>query len=282
MFNMENTSRIISAARKEKNMTQMELADKLNISFQAVSNWERGLSMPDISKLPEIAELLEISIDEVLGKSAPLINGLISGTVDTYLKDNNVTPEEVIDAAPILKPEQIDKIFENCKPPFDLSQIEDVIPFLGNEVCDELFKKCCNCDDMDHAMDIAPFVDKNLINQTIAQRINENKSIDDLVAFASRDVIDKLVWELFEQKGILTLDDFLPFISKSLLNKIANVEYENRGLHNFECIAPFMDKQYLNSLAKKSIEKDGIKAISPIAPFLDKNILREFVKEHYL
>jgi len=51
MFDMNEVGRRISTARKDKNMTQMELADRLNISFQAVSNWERGISMPDISKL---------------------------------------------------------------------------------------------------------------------------------------------------------------------------------------------------------------------------------------
>ena len=47
-FNMAQIGRRISGLRKDQNMTQMELADKLGISFQAVSNWERGNSMPDI------------------------------------------------------------------------------------------------------------------------------------------------------------------------------------------------------------------------------------------
>ncbi len=42
MFNMTNVGIRISELRKAKNMTQMELADKMDISFQAVSNWERG------------------------------------------------------------------------------------------------------------------------------------------------------------------------------------------------------------------------------------------------
>lgn len=44
MFDMANVGSRISRLRKEANMTQMELADKMNISFQAVSNWERGVS----------------------------------------------------------------------------------------------------------------------------------------------------------------------------------------------------------------------------------------------
>ncbi|PWL44598.1 MAG: hypothetical protein DBY45_05475 [Clostridiales bacterium] len=43
-FSIEQIGRRISGRRKEKNMTQMELADRMGISFQAVSNWERGVS----------------------------------------------------------------------------------------------------------------------------------------------------------------------------------------------------------------------------------------------
>lgn len=42
MFNIVNVGRKISQLRKNKNMTQMELADRMNVSFQAVSNWENG------------------------------------------------------------------------------------------------------------------------------------------------------------------------------------------------------------------------------------------------
>ena len=59
-FNMDQIGRKISNLRREQNMTQMELADKLGISFQAVSNWERGNTMPDISKLPELAEIFHV------------------------------------------------------------------------------------------------------------------------------------------------------------------------------------------------------------------------------
>lgn len=45
MFNMQKIGKKISLFRKEQNMTQMELADKLGISYQAVSNWERGGSL---------------------------------------------------------------------------------------------------------------------------------------------------------------------------------------------------------------------------------------------
>ena len=58
----------ISKLRKEKGMTQEELAEKVNISAQAVSKWENDISMPDISVLPVLAEIFDVSIDELLAR----------------------------------------------------------------------------------------------------------------------------------------------------------------------------------------------------------------------
>ncbi len=56
----------IASLRKDKNMTQKELADKLYISDQAVSKWERGLSMPDIGLIEKLSNYLEVSVSEIL------------------------------------------------------------------------------------------------------------------------------------------------------------------------------------------------------------------------
>ena len=95
MFDTKEIGRKISEFRKVSNMTQMELADRLNISFQAVSNWERGNSMPDISKLPELAELFGISIDELLGKKSELITNIIEGDIEEFLGNTLVAAEEL-------------------------------------------------------------------------------------------------------------------------------------------------------------------------------------------
>lgn len=54
--------------RKQHNLTQEEVAAKVNISAQAVSKWENDLSAPDISTLPLLADLFHISLDELLGR----------------------------------------------------------------------------------------------------------------------------------------------------------------------------------------------------------------------
>ena len=56
----------ISALRKEKGLTQLELARQMGVTDKAVSKWERNLSFPDVASLPKLAEVLGTSVDELL------------------------------------------------------------------------------------------------------------------------------------------------------------------------------------------------------------------------
>ena len=84
MFDMQKIGKKIVSLRKQKNMTQMELADRMGISFQAVSNWERGNSMPDISKLPELAEIFGVSLDELLGEKSSLVEAAVENRLEEW------------------------------------------------------------------------------------------------------------------------------------------------------------------------------------------------------
>lgn len=65
----------ISTLRREKGMTQKELADMLNITDKAVSKWERGLACPDTQLVPKLAEVLGISVEELMNAKAVPANG---------------------------------------------------------------------------------------------------------------------------------------------------------------------------------------------------------------
>lgn len=68
----KSMGQIISALRKENGLTQKELADKLNLTDKAVSKWERDLACPDTQTIPKLAEILGISVEELLNaKSIP-------------------------------------------------------------------------------------------------------------------------------------------------------------------------------------------------------------------
>ena len=58
--------KFIAECRKNQNLTQLQLAEKLNITDRAVSKWERGKSMPDSSIMLELCEVLKISVNDLL------------------------------------------------------------------------------------------------------------------------------------------------------------------------------------------------------------------------
>lgn len=56
----------ITKCRKDKKLTQEQLAEKINVSINAVSKWERGLNLPDISNMQDLCNILGITINELL------------------------------------------------------------------------------------------------------------------------------------------------------------------------------------------------------------------------
>ena len=57
---------MIAELRKQHGMTQLELAEKMGVTDKAVSKWERDLSCPDINSIPNLAEILGVSVEELM------------------------------------------------------------------------------------------------------------------------------------------------------------------------------------------------------------------------
>ena len=76
MLNSTKIGNFIMAKRKALGLTQQQLADKLNVSFQAVSKWENGTTYPNIEILRDLAIVLEVSVDEILAGSDKDADGL--------------------------------------------------------------------------------------------------------------------------------------------------------------------------------------------------------------
>ena len=92
--------------RKDKGISQEELAYKLNVSRQAISKWERGEALPDTDNLISLAKLYEVSLDELVGNNVASANSTpkepTTTSTDVYIDedqynyqdDNNLPPEE--------------------------------------------------------------------------------------------------------------------------------------------------------------------------------------------
>ena len=79
---------IISTLRKEKGMTQKEIADRLGITDKAVSKWERDVAYPDTGTIPKLAEILGVTVEELMNaKSVPVSeNKKTDYVIDIVLK----------------------------------------------------------------------------------------------------------------------------------------------------------------------------------------------------
>lgn len=81
---------MISSLRKEKGMTQLQLAEKMGVTDKAVSKWERDLSMPDLNSIPKLAEIFEISVDDLMQMKTDTkenrSQNKVDGIMDTVLK----------------------------------------------------------------------------------------------------------------------------------------------------------------------------------------------------
>ena len=82
----------IKKLRREKELTQETLAEFLGVTFQSVSNWERGESYPDITMLPEIAGFFKVSVDELLGVNKAKNEAEIIKELESY---DNLTDKEL-------------------------------------------------------------------------------------------------------------------------------------------------------------------------------------------
>ena len=89
---MESTlGKRITVNRKRLGLTQDQLAEKLGITAQAVSKWENDLSCPDISILPKLADIFDISIDELLGRNIHTPVCKTQANTEEPQKDNGFT-----------------------------------------------------------------------------------------------------------------------------------------------------------------------------------------------
>ncbi len=71
---LQNYSTHITFLRKQKGLTQSELGERLGVTFQAVSKWERGETLPDTAILLDLADVLETSVDNILTGGSKVVH----------------------------------------------------------------------------------------------------------------------------------------------------------------------------------------------------------------
>ena len=92
-----NIGERITALRKEKNISQTELAKRLNVSRQAVSKWEQGVSSPDTERLIQLAEILGTEVEYLATGTHPEPGSVVLNIVETVERvEEKIVVKEVI------------------------------------------------------------------------------------------------------------------------------------------------------------------------------------------
>ena len=92
-----NIGERIMALRKEKNISQSELAKRLNVSRQAVSKWEQGTSSPDTDRLIQLAEILGTEVEYLATGTHPEPGSVVLNIVETVERvEEKIVVKEVI------------------------------------------------------------------------------------------------------------------------------------------------------------------------------------------
>ncbi|MBQ2987952.1 MAG: XRE family transcriptional regulator [Clostridia bacterium] len=152
MFDITKFGRYLAALRKKADMTQMELADRLCVTRQAISKYEQGESFPNVSILVLIAEVFHITLDELIGSGDPT-NGEATILKSVAIGEPSPVAEnirDVVNLAPLLKPSILDKLSASLSAKgIDISNILKLAEFLNSESTVELLKNA----DFDQASD---------------------------------------------------------------------------------------------------------------------------------
>ena len=222
MFDMVAIGKRLAEMRKRRDMTQFELADKLGISSQAVSNWERGNSMPDISKLPEIAGIFEVSVDELLGADAGTVRAAFSPN-GTGLSES--TEEELADLASIAKP----------------------------SVMVDLIEKMPNCPRLVTAF--LPYLSESTVESLAVSSFERGESVAVYLPYLRKEVVERFLEET-EKKGE-PISLYLPFLEESAVKKYALRAIERKEpLERMHGYFQFMNERDIGEVIKKWTETD--------------------------
>jgi transcriptional regulator with XRE-family HTH domain len=216
MFDTMQVGRRIRQARIEKNMTQMALADAMGVSYQAVSNWERGNSMPDISKLPELCELLGVTFEALVGGPSREAE-----TLEKVLEGAPVTPEEAVQVASLLPPETVKESAEQAQKEagIDFETLMGLAPFLDEGYLDELAQELA-VSDLNQAVALAPFLHERTVIALAHKAAAEDMSVlFALAPFVDERTMDELALSLKEKGPVdrAMLSGLAPFLSQKTL-----------------------------------------------------------------
>ncbi len=305
MLNPQIISENIAFLRQQANMTQQELAARVNVTHQAVSKWENGSSIPDLQTLMTLSRLFSITLDELL----------------TEVLSERRPPEEAQQPQEPAAPEQAPFPLEPAAPEgTDAAPQPQETPFAPNieslvqkaisqathaveQTADSLrgIMEPIRAEDEpepeeDSAEDapslnrltgMAPFLSRQKLREQVL-RLNpetiELRHLAGLAPFLDRDTLDQLLKKLSAHArfSIRDLAALAPFLSRDTLDSLLKSQSERSdfSLRDITTLAPFLSRDTLGALVDRlPAEANLLDALGTLAPFLPPDSLNRFVEQ---
>ena len=260
MFDVNQVAHMLKEARLKKNLTQSALAEQLGVTFQAVSNWERGASFPDISNLSILCNLLGLDLYKLIGASQnPKLAEEILSKPD---KLNDAPIDAIASVAPMIPSEQLMAIIRAKKSGIhDLATLVQLAPFIDADLIEELGADLVPSH-ISEVVELSPFVTNELCARWMEKLESmENFDLDigllsELGPYLSQEKMDQLSERVIPE-SLIVLDSVAPFLTSDALCRLAErVEHItlNDYLVSVECLLPFLGRDTMERLHKRVVD----------------------------
>ena len=288
MFDTMKVARKIKEARIARNMTQMNLADAMEVSYQAVSNWERGSSCPDIGKLEQLCQILEIGVDELLGtdSASRTLSRIIEKEEPSKADAEPVTIEEIQEVAPLLPPADMARLVDDSLDnqeggeKLDLKAIAGLAPFLDEKYLDALIKRA-HVHSLKDLAGLAPFLSSETLDVlvAVADIKGDISGIISLAPFLGSETLDALVDKAEEKGDIGEIFGLAPFLSSGTLDRLVQKMLPLDNWEGIRGLAPFLGSDALGALIENANPQQDMSHIVALAPFLGEEALARFLEK---
>ncbi|MCL2415507.1 MAG: helix-turn-helix transcriptional regulator [Defluviitaleaceae bacterium] len=219
-MNISDIGDFLRQTRKGKKLTQNDIAEKLGISPQAVSKWERGENLPDVTFMPDIAKILGISVEQILNAGV------------------DIDEETDIDR-------EFDNILKNLQ-----QQLDSIISALLDDdnyalALDELLPYTNN-------------TQRKRIMEFILER-GDYENLDILILYMGKNMKTYLLKNLLQAKAYETIENIIPAFARMHRDLIAeHFENEKIGIEITENFMPFFDANQKRRIQKAETETKDI------------------------
>ncbi len=296
MFNMEKFAQLITNKRKDKGLTQGQLSELVGVTHQAVSKWERGEAMPEISKIGDIAKALDTPADEFMNamydsEKKSLNENNTTDADEAYFKlEDKTRVGDIYALAPKLSKPVLELAIDTLVSAKGAAAASMLFRFADREYLSELgnilFKK--------GDTSLAEYVDEPILHSSIIDIISLDPDMRICV-----DRVGKLLTYCKDGDFVNNMFDYMlvrhtywnPW--KNYISKFPSEAVVNQGIkmvvsHGPNCFYNWWDVIGRRNVAKifigyiENFEKNNSRAwqdISRVYTFADGSIMEKYIKE---